>query len=841
MSGLATSVTVQADFDRAVRELKQSALGLAHSWQALQRTGWSSAQLRPVLLALRQLVRGCDRLRLPSLRRRAGDLETQLVPFVSEMTPHNDQARAIEAALSALTSSVLAFDLSHALPGFALAQAANDAAAASTPALLQGPKVTVPVRAAAPVVAQKTPITVAPVTAAAPLAISATGRRSHEPNTVVVLRAEHEFGAGLIGSLKERGHKVIELATPLELERLLQHTLPAAVIADARFLNGLSRHLSLLKPLANSDESAAVVVVISDRRDLGRRLLALRNGAQSYFEEPIDALEVVTQLKLRARVETPLAHRALMCTLRVDFAHDCARWLMPFGVLTRVESTAIGALAACSEFSPEVLLVDASLPEGDAMRLVDELRKQMRNAHLPVVLFAGANSLSQRERAIAAGADEYLIEPVKERHLVSVISSRLERLRRTQSCVPDAPQSAHGGLLGRAEFLKQLAPLEQAGLVFVSLDQAQKLASEWMVSALERLESWVVGLIKPRLRAGDLLGYYQDGEYLLSVQRTDDASLAELAERIRRVICSTRFELDAANPLTLTASVSFAQRQTGQSSEHLLQRVRRASQHLQQLGGNRCQPSDVTLAPALVSASGSDLPQLACLQPLLPTTGKLHGQFLLRFFWRPRESSDLLDYAAAAQRASGAGRAQAFERAMLSAALDLRSAELKRGRQVRLLLQIGLTSLLDNDLAAWITGELAARKLSGSGLSFLVPAQLVQANPDAWQQRFAEWHALGMRVGLSDLDPTPELLSWLSSVVYDIALLPARPLDDPEQRWGMLLRRVRERGAVSVVLGARDRAELEQLRSLRVDFALSDELAPATDQADFDFLEFARS
>ena len=122
-----------------------------------------------------------------------------------------------------------------------------------------------------------------------------------------------------------------------------------------------------------------------------------------------------------------------------------------------------------------------------------------------------------------------------------------------------------------------------------------------------------------------------------------------------------------------------------------------------------------------------------------------------------------------------------------------------------------------------------------------MPAQLVQANPDAWQQRFAEWHALGMRVGLSDLDPTPKLLSWLSSVVYDIALLPARPLDDPEQRWGMLLRRVRERGAVSVVLSARDRAELEQLRSLRVDFALSDELAPATDQADFDFLEFARS
>ena len=126
----------KTDFERASRELRQSALGLAQAWQALMRAGWSSAQLRPLLLALRQLIKGCDRLRLASLRKRSNDLELMLVPFVtglgvmgdsgSALKPHADQTRAIEAAVSALTSSVLAVDLGPSLPGFLLANAAND-------------------------------------------------------------------------------------------------------------------------------------------------------------------------------------------------------------------------------------------------------------------------------------------------------------------------------------------------------------------------------------------------------------------------------------------------------------------------------------------------------------------------------------------------------------------------------------------------------------------------------------------------------------------------------------------------------------------------------------------
>ena len=395
---IAAAEPQKADFERASRELRQSALGLAQAWQALMRAGWSSAQLRPLLLALRQLIKGCDRLRLASLRKRSNDLELMLVPFVtglgvmgdsgSALKPQPDQARAIEAAVSALTSSMLAVDLGPSLPGFLLANAANDV-----------------VVAAAHVAAQPLPAAPAAVASEKPVAKALVARLT-DANTVVVLRADTDLAAGLIDALKERGHRILELSTTQALEQLLLQTMPGAVIADARFLNGISRQLSALKARPGTAEVDAAVVVISDRRDLGRRLLANRNGAVGYFEEPVDVLEVSAVLALKTpKTAVEVAHRALLCTHNQNFSEECARWLMTANVATRIEPNAIGALAACLDYAPEVLLIDASVKQDEALRLVTELRRHARHAHLPVVLFSGLNSLSQRERAIAAGAD----------------------------------------------------------------------------------------------------------------------------------------------------------------------------------------------------------------------------------------------------------------------------------------------------------------------------------------------------------------------------------------------------------------------------------------------------
>ena len=810
---------VKSDFDRAGRELRHAALSMAQAWQVLQRTGWSGAQLRPFALALRQFSKGCDRLKVQALKRHAVLLEHQLMPYGGTEAPNSQQLKAIEAAVSALTSSALAIDLSHALPEFMRCEKQASAELAST-------------------IKARTAVSLS-VVASVRLA-----PRLVDQNAVIVLRADRSLGTGLIESLKERGHKILEINTTQALEELLTKLLPGGLVLDARFLNGLSRQLHQLKPREATLETPVSVVVLSDRRDLGRKLLALRHGARGYFEAPIDAIAVCAALNLsdalRRQLAAPQAtYRALLCTVNQAFANDCAEWLSALGVATRHETNGIGALAACVEYAPHVLLVDATLPQPEGLRLLTELRRQLRNTSLPAILFAGTNSLQHREQAIAAGADEYLIEPVRYRHLVSVVSSRLERFKR--QVVSTQVNASAAGLLSRAELLADIENVHDCALMFIAIDQRAALMASHPISVFSKLDEAIASMLRPRLRVKDALAYFQDGEYLLALRGIGEAPLEELAEKIRASVAQNKLDLGSATA-ALTVTISWQRRGTTQNIEALAHKVRHAT-HL--LAGDR--PNQVRSAERVLLANpGSemqdDLPEQISLQPILPTAGKVQGQYLMGFVWRDGLGQSL-NYSAASARASASGHGLEFDQRTLAVALNRRADELKRGRQVRLLVEIGEHSAANAELSSWLSHELTQRKLSGAGLSLYIDVSTARAlNRDhkkAWNHRTHELHALGMRLGLHNFTMADAELAEIPDLGFDFAILPARP-KQLDERWSKLLKRIRERGAVSIVSDVMSRSDIEQLRSLRVDFALSHTLAPAGQHSDFDFAGFAR-
>ena len=816
---LASDAAVKSDFDRAGRELRHAALSMAQAWQVLQRTGWSGAQLRPLALALRQFSKGCDRLKVHALKRHAVLLEHQLMPYGGTDAPNSQQLKAIEAAVSALTSSALAIDLSHALPEFTRAEKQADAAITSQSKAQSAALLTV---------------------------VDSTRRapRLVDPNAVIVLRADRNLGTGLIESLKERGNRILELTTTQALEEMLAKMLPGGLVLDARFLNGLSRQLHQLKPRDGTSEKPVSIAVLSDRRDLGRKLLALRHGARGYFEEPIDAIAVCAALGLSDAQRKPLAapqatYRALLCTLNQAFANDCAEWLLALGVATRHETNGIGALAACVEYAPHLLLVDATLPQPEGLRLLTELRRQLRNASLPAILFAGTNSLQQREQAIAAGADEYLIEPVRHRHLISVVSSRLERFKR--QVISTQVNASAAGLMSRAELLADIENVHDCALMFIAIDQREALMASHPISVFSKLDEAIASMLRPRLRVKDALAYFQDGEYLLALQGIGEAPLEELAEKIRASVAHNKLDLGTAIE-ALTVSISWQRRSASQNVEVLAHRVRHATRVLAAEAPNQARAAERVLLANPGAEMRDDLPEQTLLQPILPTIGKVHGQYLMSFVWRDGLGQSL-GYSAASARASASGHGLEFDQRMLVVALNRRADELKRGRQVRLLVEIGEHSGANADLASWLTQELMQRKLSGSGLSLFIDVSTARTlNHDrkkAWNQRAHELHALGMRLGLHGFTMADAELAEIPDLGFDFAILPPRP-KQLDERWGKLLKRIRERGAISIVSDVMSKSDIEQLRSLRVDFVLSHALAPPGQHSDFDFAGFAR-
>ncbi|MCU0756328.1 MAG: EAL domain-containing protein [Xanthomonadales bacterium] len=804
------------DLDRACRELKQHALGLARAWQELRRGGWTASQLRPVQTATRALERGCERLRLGSLQRRAHDLG-ELLGNYTDATPDAGQFKSLEAQLSALSSSALALDLASLLPNLPLHRAANEAPASTTPAPL-------PVR-----------------------------RRM--PKTVLVLRASEELARGVDAALAERGFEVLSLATPQQLAEWLQTALPAAAVIDARYLHALGRQIGALKAQSVAEVQDAAVVVVSGRRDLGRKLLAMRNGARAYFEEPFDTLELLAQLGAVSAAPAPRSRRRVLClAAERGEASDWARWLEDLGAETRVELELAAVEPALAEFAAQVLVADLRHPSGAVLALIEALKSQQRWHALSVVVVGGSNQLAARERSIAAGADEYLLDPVKARHLLSVVKSRIERVERLGTHRPGV--TVDGQILTRREVIEragQAAAAVDAALMFLALDEAEALVNSLGVVGISELDGQLSDVVRRCLEPGDIAAPFHDGAIVALARREELCGVMELAERIRSAVEETRFAV-GGRALTLRLSAGLASlADAGGAAEAALKNARAAIAAARHLGGNRSiwyEPHRSTVAPSrqprLEAGVGAVFDwrraELRLLfQPLLPLVGRLTGQFLLRPNWRVGDGA-LAEYPAIETAARRRDQAIELDRSLIEATLEARHTALRHGRQTRLLLDLGAALLADHAFPAWLQTALAQHKLAGPGLTLLFAADTVVAQQEAFRTQAEALRPIGIRIGVDGLVPEHALARQLRGLPVDFVVLAEGlcsgvdlPASVPDAALATLLRRIREAGAVCVATGIERLAQLDALKKLRVDYALSANLAPPQAQIEFDF------
>lgn len=76
---------------------------------------------------------------------------------------------------------------------------------------------------------------------------------------------------------------------------------------------------------------------------------------------------------------------------------------------------------------PDLILMDLSLPEMTGWEATQVLKKNDSTAHIPVIALTAHAMTGDREKAIAAGCDDYLTKPIMAGDLLDKIESILQR------------------------------------------------------------------------------------------------------------------------------------------------------------------------------------------------------------------------------------------------------------------------------------------------------------------------------------------------------------------------------------------------------------------------------
>jgi CheY-like chemotaxis protein len=83
-------------------------------------------------------------------------------------------------------------------------------------------------------------------------------------------------------------------------------------------------------------------------------------------------------------------------------------------------------LEMASSESPDLILLDMSLPVMDGWEVAGQLKADEQLKNIPVIALTAHAMSGDREKALAAGCDEYDTKPVEFKRLVEKMNSMLE-------------------------------------------------------------------------------------------------------------------------------------------------------------------------------------------------------------------------------------------------------------------------------------------------------------------------------------------------------------------------------------------------------------------------------
>lgn len=382
------------------------------------------------------------------------------------------------------------------------------------------------------------------------------------PIDVVLLEDDPDGHALAVDQLERHGMVVRGAFSRAEAIRLIEERLPQALISDILVPDGTGYDVvEHLRSLPGGRIPPAIIT--SGLQGFIDKVEAIRSGADAFFEKPLDWTSLIRTLDHLLRRAEDEAPRVLYVASDLDHARFVESVLESAGYQVRVAPDPNHLDFDLSAFRPELVLVDAMLPEITGRHLAPYIRQKQSGATIPVVIL-GPPDVEEEILSIRAGVDDYLATPVDPRLLLAFVEARIDRSRYLRNLIE---HDGLTGLLTHSAFMRRVKirydersrkPGRPPILVFGDLDHFKQINDKFGHPVGDRVLMSLGALLRKRMRRSDVVARYGGEEFAILLDDLGIEDAFRLTDRIRQEFADQEHRDEAGAPFRVTFSAGVA-------------------------------------------------------------------------------------------------------------------------------------------------------------------------------------------------------------------------------------------------------------------------------------------
>ncbi|MCD6476463.1 MAG: diguanylate cyclase [Anaerolineaceae bacterium] len=338
------------------------------------------------------------------------------------------------------------------------------------------------------------------------------------------------------------GYSVKNFQSIDELKDAIREETPAAIIMDIIFPEGDYAGTATIEEIQATFNHPLPVIFISSQDTMKSRLNAVHANGSAYLTKPVDINKIINTLDHLLKINLEETYRVLLIEDSEFQREFYAKVLQRAGIITRVLSDPLNLHNTLVDFNPDLILMDMYMPDYNGIELSRVIRQIEEFVSIPIVFLSAEDDKEIQLKAMQFGGEDFLTKPIKPKHLILSIQSRISRYRELRTLmIRDGLTRMYNHTTINAYLEQEVSRSERTKnrfcVAMLDLDHFKIVNDTYGHIAGDQVLKNLSNLIHQNLRQSDMVGRYGGEEFLILMP---GATLQQAANRMNDI--RERFE-----------------------------------------------------------------------------------------------------------------------------------------------------------------------------------------------------------------------------------------------------------------------------------------------------------